>query len=167
MVAGAAVVLLTITTFQRNADYQSSLSIWLDTIAKAPANARAYNSVATALVESHCIPEALPYYNRAIELDPQCGRWYSNRGNALYALAQYQNAIADYDRALALDSTLAGAYLNRAVSRYFLQQFDDAWADIRRAKSFGFHPHPDFIRALSRASGRRDDAFANTPIEPQ
>ena len=42
-------VALGILTFERNVDYQSDLSIWEDTVAKAPGNARAHNNLGNAL----------------------------------------------------------------------------------------------------------------------
>ena len=51
-VSAAVVLVLTLLTIQRNQDYMTRLTIWLDTVAKRPNNPRAHLGVANALYES-------------------------------------------------------------------------------------------------------------------
>jgi len=157
---------LAVMTFERNRDYDSPLAMWLDIAAKRPTNARAYNGVGQALKDMRRYDDALVYYTRSIELEPQTAKWHNNRGNAYYAMQEYARAIGDYDNALRLDPKLKGAYANRSVSHYFLRQYDLAWDDVRRAVECGARPHPEYLKALTRASGRAiDPALANVPVE--
>ena len=164
-IATAAVALaLAVTTFGRNRDYRISSTIWLDTLAKCPTNARAANAAATALFQERRPAEAFTCYDRAIQLEPDNPRWRSNRGNAHLALGQFELALADYNGAIRIDSTLGGAFVNRAVCEFQLKRYDEAMADVGRARSLHINPHPDFVRALEQAA-HRDIAIVNTPLD--
>ena len=167
IVAVVMAVVLAMVTQDRNRDYRTALSIWSDTIAKRPGNARAYNGVGQALKDQRRFDEALAYYTRAIELEPAVAKWRNNRGNAHYEMQEYKKAIADYNGALKLDENLKGAYVNRAVAWFFLREYENAWADVRRAEALGAQPHPEFVKALEQASKTQSQKLAETPVEPQ
>ena len=46
---GAIALMLLLSTAARNRDYRGELSLWADTAAKFPSNARAHNNLGTAL----------------------------------------------------------------------------------------------------------------------
>jgi tetratricopeptide (TPR) repeat protein len=158
-------VLFVTLTFTRNRDYTSALSIWLDTIAKCPTNARAYNGAGQALKELRRFDEALVFYTKSIGLEPDAPKWHNNRGNVFYTMQDYAKALADYDTAIGLQPDLKDAYSRRSACHFFLRNYDLAWSDVRRAIELGARPHPDFIQALTRASGRAMDRIAITPVE--
>ena len=47
--------------------------------------------------------EAIPYYNAAIEINPNYVRAWYNKGSALYALGRYEEALECYNKVLELD----------------------------------------------------------------
>ena len=55
---------------------------------------------------------AIEYYTRAIELNPEYADAYNNRGNAYRNLKEYEKAISDYNRAIELNPEDADAYEN-------------------------------------------------------
>jgi len=59
--------------------------------------------------------EAIEYYNKTIELDPNYIEVYCNRGAAKCILKEYKAAIKDYNKAIELDSNYAIAYCNRGL----------------------------------------------------
>jgi len=63
--------------------------------------------------------------------------------------------IADCDKAIALKPDLAQAYGNRAPAWTAKEEYDKAWADVKRGREAGLEPHPNFLRALQKASGRQ------------
>lgn len=90
-------------------------------------------------------PEAVPFlpdevaeqmqlavadYSSAIELNPQYGKAYNNRGNAHASLGDLEQALADYDRALELDDSLDLTYYNRGAIQYQLRNYEAAIADL-------------------------------------
>ena len=58
----AVAVLLGILSWKRNQDYGSDLSIWNDTVAKRPENARAHNNLGEVLTRVGRETEALPQF---------------------------------------------------------------------------------------------------------
>ena len=99
MVAVAALT-LGIMTFHRNADYRSELSIWLDTVGKAPSNARPHNNLAIALAARGRTDEAIAQYQRALEIKSDYADAHNNLAVALAARGRTDEAIAHYQRAL-------------------------------------------------------------------
>ena len=47
--------------------------------------------------------EAIKYYDKAIELDPNNADAWNNKGLALYNLGKYEEAIKYYDKAIEID----------------------------------------------------------------
>lgn len=70
--------------------------------------------------------EAIVEYTKAIELDDQLARAYTNRGNLYGQLGQFDRAIADFDQAIALDPGDALAYWNRGLARRALGEMEEA-----------------------------------------
>ena len=59
------------------------LSIWEDTVAKAPGNARAHNNLGVALADRGRIDEAIAQYQKALEIKPDYAEAHNNLGLAL------------------------------------------------------------------------------------
>lgn len=102
-------------------------------------NAVSLNEQALTLGQNGKYTKALELLNKAIELDPNYAKVYSNRGNAYICLKQYTKAIQDYNRAIELDPNDAIAYSNRGsifVAEMGLKE--KGCADLRKACELGF-----------------------------
>jgi tetratricopeptide (TPR) repeat protein len=77
--------------------------------------------------------QAIPYYDKAIELNPNHALAYYSRGSAYVEIHQYRKAIADYDRAIELNPNHALAYYNRAGAYGEIGENEKAIADYDRA----------------------------------
>ena len=88
-------------TIRRNADYRSALAIWTDTMAKRPDNARAQAGMGGALLDAGRPGEAIPYYERARQLNPEFPDFCL--GNALLRVGRAAEAIPIYERAVRLN----------------------------------------------------------------
>jgi tetratricopeptide (TPR) repeat protein len=98
-------------TFQRNGDYQSELSIWRDTVAKAPWNARAHTNLGACLWETGgTLDEAIAQYRMALEFDPRYALAHHNLGVALYQSGNIDEAQTHYQKALEIDPKYPDAY---------------------------------------------------------
>jgi Flp pilus assembly protein TadD len=64
--AAAAALALAVATFERNRDYRDDLSIWRDTLAKAPSNSRAQNNLGVALLARGEFDEAMALFWKAM-----------------------------------------------------------------------------------------------------
>jgi tetratricopeptide (TPR) repeat protein len=81
---------------------------------------------------------------------------YVSRGEAYSEQGDHERAIADFTQALTLNPRHALAYYNRAVAWFFQHNYPKAWADVKRFQQMGGKPDPQFMRDLSKASGRRE-----------
>lgn len=120
-VFGAITLILVVLTVARNEDYLSPRSIWADTVAKRPTNARARCYLADVLAAQGQFTEALSHYDEAIRLDRPAkvrgdrsilGDILVNSGNVLRALGRKTEAVRRYEDALRVDSGLATAHFN-------------------------------------------------------
>jgi tetratricopeptide (TPR) repeat protein len=111
MAAGAAFLLL---THDRNKDYSSELSLWSDTVAKRPQNARAHNNYGLALAQHpRRIEEELAEYRAAIRLRPDYAAAYNNLGLALLRIPdRWPEAAECYQKAIQLMPACADFHSN-------------------------------------------------------
>ncbi|MFO0119836.1 MAG: tetratricopeptide repeat protein, partial [Cyanobium sp.] len=73
--------------------------------------------------------EALPLWNRVLELAPEDAAAWSNRGNVRLALGDAEAAIRDQERSMQLDSANPDPHLNRGTAEEALGRWDAAAAD--------------------------------------
>ena len=111
-----AAVVLGVLTFQRNKVYQSPLSIWGDTVAKAPHNPYAQSDLASALSQAGRKAEALEHYEEAVRLKPDYAMAHCNLGVALRGSGRVSEAIEHYEEALRLKPRYAECHSNLAVA---------------------------------------------------
>jgi protein O-mannosyl-transferase len=103
-------------TFNRTADYQSEAAIWMDTIAKQPANARAHASLAHVLIRQKRLSEALPRYEEALRLRPDYADVQSDYALALLQAGRAGEAIGHLEIARSLKPGDHDIQFNLAVA---------------------------------------------------
>jgi tetratricopeptide (TPR) repeat protein len=140
-----ASVALGVLTFQRNADYQSALSIWEDTVAKAPRNVRARYSLGATLAMGGQLDEAVAQYQQALEIEPDNAVTHNNLGLALRARGQWDEALAHFRKAVEVRPDFAAAHVNLGAAMIRCGQVDAAIAEYRTALQFS----PDNLAAHS------------------
>ena len=113
-----------------------------------------FRGISHALKGQH--DQSIPFYNRAIEINPGFANAYFSRGVA-YAegRGEYDKAISDYDKAIEINPKFGRAILNRGIANYFRGEYGKAWEDVHKAQSLGYQVHPGFLQALSEASKRQ------------
>ena len=108
-------------TVSRNEDYRNAHTIWTDTVAKRPQNARAQCQLADTLATEDRLDEALMHYQEAARLESAAaahgdrtllGEILVNFGNALLAAGRGADAVRRYEDALRIDPNLAVAAFN-------------------------------------------------------
>jgi tetratricopeptide (TPR) repeat protein len=90
-------------TVRRNEDYHSDLSLWRDTVAKCPHNARAHFTLGNVLYRLDRVPEAMRQYEAALDIAPNHAEAHNSLGNILVRLGRLPEAMAHYERALQLE----------------------------------------------------------------
>ena len=129
MFAGIALGYL---TFQRNVDYRSELSLWEDTVAKAPESARAHYNLGVVLVKAGRIDEAMRQYQAALELDPNYADAYNNIGWVLADGGKFDEAITRYQKALKIAPNLVKARNNLGIALAACGRVDEAIAEYHK-----------------------------------
>jgi protein O-mannosyl-transferase len=158
-----AVATLGLLTFRRNTDYHDALSLWEDTVAKAPNGARAHNNLGIALVNRGRIDEAIVHYRKALELAPDYNEAHYNLGLALKDLGQFDEAIAEYEKALKLAPDHPDSHNNLGLLLARRGRVDEAIAHYRTAlelKPDLAEPYNNLGNALL-GRGRLDEAIAH------
>ena len=79
--------------------------------------------------------EALPYYERAIELDPEFAPAHHFLAISLVGAGRAEDAIAAFDRAIELNPSKARVYVDRGWALTGLGRFEEALANYERALS--------------------------------
>lgn len=77
--------------------------------------------------------EAIRYYNKTIELNPECAKAYNNRGGAYLILSDHEQAISNFNKAIELDPQYMSAYHNRANTYLDSDQYSEAILDYTNA----------------------------------
>lgn len=77
--------------------------------------------------------EAISNYDKFVQMEPDNGAVYNNRGLAHYRLWHYQTAIADLTRAIELLPHSALVYSNRGAVYFRTSKYDEALADLDEA----------------------------------
>ena len=109
---GAVIVVglgLAATTVQRNADYRTEVSIWQDTVRKAPANPDAQYGLGLALATAGRLDEAGPAFSETVRLRPDFAQVHYNWGLALLKAGRDDEALAHFTEALHIDPRYAEA----------------------------------------------------------
>jgi tetratricopeptide (TPR) repeat protein len=87
---------------------------------------------------------AIQNLNKAIELDPNKGLYFYNRGTVKKMILDFEGAIPDLTLSIDLKTKdikfnfIKEAYFNRAVSKFHLQDLKGAKKDNEKAKGLGF-----------------------------
>ncbi|ODU01436.1 MAG: hypothetical protein ABS79_01645 [Planctomycetes bacterium SCN 63-9] len=79
--------------------------------------------------------QALEQYDRAIDISPNRGESYFQRGCVFAAKGERDRAIADFDKAIQYDPRLAAAFVNRGRLRIQAEELEAALEDFERAMS--------------------------------
>jgi len=154
------------TTARRNQDYRSELSIWSDTVAKCPDNARAiYNLAYTFEKMPHRLAEAIAGYEAALRVNPDLAEAHNNLGALLLKEpGQLPEAMAQFQTALRIKPDYADAHYNLGNALCKVPgRLPDAIAEFETALRINPHAvetHVNLGAALLNTPGRLTDAIA-------
>ena len=149
--------------FRRNADYRSALSIWSDTVAKAPANPRAHRYLGNALLAAGRTNDAIAHYETALRLAPEYASAHFDFAGALLQANRAGEALTHYEAALRLGLDSANTQVGIATALVRLGRMPEAVAHYEAAARKGLLAAEEQLRfgqALAEL-GRLDDALAH------
>ena len=117
---------LSFLTIQRNKVWANSLSLWEDSLSKAPNSPIAHKNLADALEERGRRDEAIEHYLEALHLKPDYAQAHNNFGLALASEGKYEEAIDHYHRALLIKNEYASAHNNLALALLHTGKIEEA-----------------------------------------
>ncbi len=159
----AAAVAFGIGTHRRNDTYRDHVTLWTDTVAKAPANPRAHHHLGSALTAAGREAEALPHYEIAAQLDPHDAKAHFNLATALARAGRGELALQHFETALRLAPNHADAHNNYGDLLLRLGRRDDAVHHFRATLRLdpGFAPAHNNLGIALGSAGRLDEAVAH------
>jgi tetratricopeptide (TPR) repeat protein len=120
-------------TISRNRDYRSALSLWTDTVAKAPGNPRGHNNLAEAYGAAGEPAKAADEFAAAVRVDPDYAPAQYNLGVTLLDSGHPQEAIPHLTKALAAPRHRAEAHLFLAEAFERARRYAEAAAQYRES----------------------------------
>jgi tetratricopeptide (TPR) repeat protein len=156
VLAISAAAILGALTWRRNADYQTGIAIWQDTVNQRRDNPRAWNNLADAWINAGDYTHVLRYCDEAIRLKPNFPEPYNNRGLWYAKQGQYEEAVDNYSLAIQMRENFPMAYNNRASACIHLGRYEEAIQDCLRAAELD----PELAMAyynLGNAYSKTDD----------
>ncbi|MFZ5861675.1 MAG: tetratricopeptide repeat protein [Nitrospirota bacterium] len=166
-VAAAAVIVTGAGwTIERNRVWATEFSLWSDTVAKAPANARALGGLAMAYRDRGELARAVDLLREAVRVYPKYHNGYGQLGLALLDGGDLDGALAAFVRAHELDPNDPQDTYHLGVVYQKLGKPDEAtraFQDTIRLKPDDAEAHNN-LGALYQDKGRWQDALAEYRI---
>lgn len=136
---------LGLLTWQRNEDYRSEFSIWADTVAKRPGNARAQSNLGTALGQLGRTEEAIEHWTQALRMMPDLEEPHYGLGVVLAGQGKLPEAMNEWEQAVRIRPSYAEAHYNLGVAAEQMGKVDEAIAHYQQALKF----RPSYAKAYN------------------
>jgi tetratricopeptide (TPR) repeat protein len=130
VIGGAA---LGVATYAHNPVLASELAVWNDTAAKRPENWRAFNNLGNSLLKADRVEDALPYFDRAIAVNPTYADAHNNRGVVMLRRRDSRQALEEFTLATQYKPNYADAFYNMGEAHLQLGKPEDAIPPLRRS----------------------------------
>jgi tetratricopeptide (TPR) repeat protein len=114
VLAGGAIVVLGLLTWQRNQVYRSAISLWEDTVSKRPANPRAWSALGQAYADDGQMARARTALETALAKDPLSVTALRRFGFLEEKAGRLDAAAGYYRRSLAREARQPDVHLNLA-----------------------------------------------------
>jgi len=114
LIGFAAILLpvLAVLTWKQSAMYSDIETLWRTTIAKDPDAFLAYNNLGYILLEKNQVTNAISYFNKSLEVNPNFSEPHNNLGDALVRIGKTDEGMRHFEKAVELDPTLPASYYN-------------------------------------------------------
>ena len=96
-----------------------------------------YNNKAYCLVELNKPVKALPFADKALELDKSEAYIWDTRGEIFYKLGEYENCIKDMDQAISINSESNNSFYIRGLAKLKIGKKDEGCQDLSKAGELG------------------------------
>ncbi len=127
------VALLSVLTVQRNALWQSGVSLWNDVIVKSPEKVRAYDELGLAYLKGNQFDQAMQSFQKAVGMKPEFARGFGHIGDIYRIKGDLDLALEQYEKAITIDAEVAEFYVNRGLVLKAKGDQDSAFDDFAKA----------------------------------
>jgi len=121
-------------------------TLWGHTLRYNDSSHEAHNSLGVLLLNEKKIDEAIPHFERALQIKPTKFKTMNNLANAYYSKKQYSRAMVLYLRALELRPDYAKAHFNLGNTYLRTGRREEAVHHFRKALQFD----PGYTKARNR-----------------
>jgi tetratricopeptide (TPR) repeat protein len=149
----AILSLLSFLTWRQVGYWRSDFDLWPHTLAASPDNPLGERNLGDALLSSGRPEEALPFLEKAVQLNPKNSDRHANLGADLMLLGHLPDAVAEYQQAVPLtsDATLQVRYHESLASIYdMLGDYQKVRDNYRQALKLDPQQGPGMIERMSR-----------------
>ncbi|MGO9002320.1 MAG: tetratricopeptide repeat protein [Limisphaerales bacterium] len=143
--------------------WRNSESLWTHTLACTSDNFIAQNNLGNALLQKGSANEAIPHFQRALQIKPDFAEAQNNLGIALLQKGKVDEAITHYQKALQIKPDFPEAHNNLGNALVQKGRVDEAIAHFQRALQI----EPDFAKSYNNLGialaqkGKVAEAFAH------
>jgi len=132
-----------------NVVYTNTMKKYERTLASKPQITTGDIDEESAKDEKYQAPDlqsAIEDYNQALQIYPDLGILYYNRGNLYNKMQNYMAALKDYDKAISLQPNLAEAYYNKGLTLLLLKDNEKACPNLSKAGELGISSAYNLIK---------------------
>jgi tetratricopeptide (TPR) repeat protein len=133
VLAGVALLVFGMLSWQRVWVYENSMTLWTDTLAKNPGCWMASTNLGAALEQNGRVDEAILQHQRALEINPDFAEAHYNLGVALFKNGQKDAAITQFQNAVKIQPNFAGAHNDLGAALEQKGQINEAYAQYQEA----------------------------------
>jgi tetratricopeptide (TPR) repeat protein len=120
-------------TIRQNVHWTDAMSLYRLVLTHATDSARIHFNLGNQYYNQGKIAEAVPLYEKAIELDPEYSDAYTNLGLLHYESGRIREAVALYEKAVQITPKHSMAHTNLGVAYYDLGRRAEALSSYKKA----------------------------------
>ena len=129
----SALILLSVRTLKRNADWRNELTLWLANARTAPQCFRTQLLLGSEYLRAGAVQDAITANRRALEIDPSSQEALGNLGVSLVQTGRLTEAIELFRKGTEAHPQHAASYLNLGLAYAARGDLPQATANFRRA----------------------------------
>jgi len=140
---GAAVLVLSATTYQRNLVWHDAMTLWQDVVHKAPQKPRGHNNLGLAYQDKGMLEAAIQEFQIALRLRPNYVMARNNLGSAYVVQGRLEEATQEFQIALRLRPNFAEGHYNLGSASMTQGRLEEAIQEFQNALRL----RPDYAKA--------------------
>jgi tetratricopeptide (TPR) repeat protein len=112
---GVLISIMSLWTYHRAAMWGDDIALWKDVVSKSPEKSRPHNNLGAILRDKNYIRESLPYFEKAVLLDPKNSEAHKSHIDALYRLGRLHEALISSETYVRLWPDKSDGHTNLAI----------------------------------------------------